>query len=403
MPKVNPDILKWARTTAGFSEEQAVKKLGIKDLKDITAINRLTALESGEVIPSRAVLVKMSLQYRRPLLTFYLSEKPRTGDRGQDYRTLPETVEITQKLLVDAVIRDVRSRQALVQSVLEDEDEAVRLSFIGSLKMTQGVDKALSLLTKQLQWNLNEYANQRTIEEAFAYLREKVERAGIFVLLVDNLGSYHTTIDVTVFRGFALADDVAPFIAINANDSKGAWCFTLVHEFVHLWLGATGVSGSVGDQEIEKFCNDVASEFLLPAQEMKTLSIDNKTDFARAEDMINQFARRRKVSRTMVAYKLFRADFITFERYEKLKASFKEDWLRAKNDQRLRAKEAKSGPTYYITKKHRVGRALINLVARMMYGGALTTTKAAKILGVRAQNVHGVLEDTVLTAARGMV
>ena len=403
MPKVNPDILKWARTTAGFSEEQAVKKLGIKDLKDITAINRLTALESGEVIPSRAVLVKMSLQYRRPLLTFYLSEKPRTGDRGQDYRTLPETVEITQKLLVDAVIRDVRSRQALVQSVLEDEDEAVRLSFIGSLKMTQGVDKALSLLTKQLQWNLNEYANQRTIEEAFAYLREKVERAGIFVLLVDNLGSYHTTIDVTVFRGFALADDVAPFIAINANDSKGAWCFTLVHEFVHLWLGATGVSGSVGDQEIEKFCNDVASEFLLPAQEMKTLSIDNKTDFARAEDMINQFARRRKVSRTMVAYKLFRADFITFERYEKLKASFKEDWLRAKNDQRLRGKEAKSGPTYYITKKHRVGRALINLVARMMYGGALTTTKAAKILGVRAQNVHGVLEDTVLTAARGMV
>ena len=403
MPKVNPDILKWARTTAGFSEEQAVKKLGIKDLKDITAINRLTALESGEVIPSRAVLVKMSLQYRRPLLTFYLSEKPRTGDRGQDYRTLPETVEITQKLLVDAVIRDVRSRQALVQSVLEDEDEAVRLPFIGSLKMTQGVDKALSLLTKQLQWNLNEYANQRTIEEAFAYLREKVERAGIFVLLVDNLGSYHTTIDVTVFRGFALADDVAPFIAINANDSKGAWCFTLVHELVHLWLGATGVSGSVGDQEIEKFCNDVASEFLLPAQEMKTLSIDNKTDFARAEDMINQFARRRKVSRTMVAYKLFRADFITFERYEKLKASFKEDWLRAKNDQRLRAKEAKSGPTYYITKKHRVGRALINLVARMMYGGALTTTKAAKILGVRAQNVHGVLEDTVLTAARGMV
>ena len=140
MPKVNPDILKWARTTAGFSEEQAVKKLGIKDLKDITAINRLTALESGEVIPSRAVLVKMSLQYRRPLLTFYLSEKPRTGDRGQDYRTLPETVEITQKLLVDAVIRDVRSRQALVQSVLEDEDEAVRLPFIGSLKMTQGVE-----------------------------------------------------------------------------------------------------------------------------------------------------------------------------------------------------------------------------------------------------------------------
>ncbi len=403
MPKVNPDILKWARTTAGFSEEQAVKKLGIKDLKDITAINRLAALERGDVIPSRAVLVKMSLQYRRPLLTFYLSEKPCTGDRGHDYRTLPETVEITQKLLVDAVIRDIRSRQALVRSVLEDEDEAVRLPFLGSLKMTQGVGKALSLLTKQLQWNLNEYASQQTIEEAFAHLRGKIEQAGIFVLLVDNLGSHHTTIDVTLFRGFALADDVAPFVAINANDSKGAWCFTLIHELVHLWLGATGVSASVGNQEIEKFCNDVASEFLLPVEKMKTLVIDNKTDLGRAEDMINQFAKTRNVSRTMVAYKLFRAECITFERYEKLKASFKEDWLRAKKEQRLKAREAKNGPTYYITKKHRVGRALINLVARMMYSGALTTTKAAKVLGVRAQNVHGVIEITGPNAARGVI
>src|SRR5690606_38969916 len=141
-----------------------------------------------------------------------------------------------------------------------------------------------------LNWDLNEYRSHPNIERAFAFLRGKAEEAGIFVLLIDNLGSYHTAIDVEAFRGFALADEVAPSIAINANDSKGAWCFTLVHELVHLLLGATGVSGSDDNQEIEKFCNDVASEFLVPMEEIHSLRIDNDTDFAMAKNVIKHFA-----------------------------------------------------------------------------------------------------------------
>ena len=140
----------------------------------------------------------------------------------------------------------------MVRSVLEDEDEAEILPFVGSLTMKQGESAALSSLKKHLNFDLNAYGNQPTIERAFAFLRGQAEEAGVFVLLVDNLGSHHTTIAVEAFRGFALADDIAPFTAINANDSKGAWCFTLVHELVHLWLGETGVSGPYGDQKIEK-------------------------------------------------------------------------------------------------------------------------------------------------------
>lgn len=403
MPKVNPDILLWARDTAGLKEEAAAKKLGLRDTKGVSAIEKLAALESGKVSPTRAMLVKMSKQYRRPLLTFYLSKEPCLGDRGQDYRTLPETVEITHQALVDVVIRDIRARQALVRSVLEDEDEAETLPFIGSLKMKQGESAAISSLKKHLNWDLNEYRNHITIERAFAFLRGQAEEAGVFVLLVDNLGSHHTTIDVEAFRGFALADDVAPFIAINANDSKGAWCFTLVHELVHLWLGATGVSGNYGDQEIEKFCNDVASEFLLPMREIRELGINNRTAFLEAKDIIKQFGQSRNVSNTMVAYKLSRINLITYARFLELKVSFRADWLKYKNAQRLKAKETEGGPTYYVTKKHRVGNGLINLVSRMMYGGAITTTKAGKVLGVRPQNVQGVLENSSPFTTRNIV
>ena len=34
-----------------------------------------------------------------------------------------------------------------------------------------------------------------------------------------NLGSHHTDLEVEVFRGFALADDFAPFVVVNPKDS----------------------------------------------------------------------------------------------------------------------------------------------------------------------------------------
>jgi hypothetical protein len=83
-------------------------------------------------------------------------------------------------------------------------------------------------------------------EEAFAYLRQKVESSRIFVLLLGNLGSHHTNISVEIFRGFALADKIAPLAVISDNDAVSAWCFTTLHKVAHLWLGETGVSGWAG-------------------------------------------------------------------------------------------------------------------------------------------------------------
>src|SRR5260221_13668344 len=47
MPRVNPEILSWARKTAGFSQSDAVEKLGINDARGVAAVDRLAAIESG--------------------------------------------------------------------------------------------------------------------------------------------------------------------------------------------------------------------------------------------------------------------------------------------------------------------------------------------------------------------
>ena len=91
------------------------------------------------------------------------------------------------------------------------------------------------------------------------------------MLLKGDLGNYVSAIDTRVFRGFCIADEVAPFVVINDQDARTAWTFTLLHETVHLLLGHTGVSGAYTESEVERFCDDVAGEFLLPGDEMDEL------------------------------------------------------------------------------------------------------------------------------------
>ncbi|MBK7541942.1 MAG: ImmA/IrrE family metallo-endopeptidase [Candidatus Competibacteraceae bacterium] len=124
-------------------------------------------------------------------------------------------------------------------------------------------------IQKSFGFDQKKYRSFRTQDDAFKYLRACVEGAGVFTLLLGNLGSHHTNLSTEVFRGFALSDDIAPFIVINDQDAKLAWSVTLLHEVAHLWLGKTGISGGSIERTLEKFCNEVASEILLPEIEIR--------------------------------------------------------------------------------------------------------------------------------------
>lgn len=400
MPRVNADILQWARESAGLGREEAAARLGINEARGIPAIDRLAALEAGDAEPTRPVLLRMAKLYHRPLLTFYMAAPPRRGDRGEDFRTLPEDRSATADALLDALIRDVRARQSIVRAAMEDDGELEPRSFIGSKRVADGVEEVAASIRNTLQFRLEEFRRPRLADEAFTVLRRKVEAAGIFVLLAGNLGSHHTEIDLDTFRGFAVADPVAPFVVINDQDAKSAWSFTLLHEVAHLWLGQTGVSGARAERDIEKFCNDVAGELLLPAIELRALAIGNNTALQEAIDQIGQFANVRNLSRSMVAYKLYRSGNIRHDKWRELSTYFRQQWLADRIARRERGKESESGPNYYVVRRHRVGSALIDFVSRMTASGALTTSKAGKVLGVRAKNVHLLISTPAPDRAR---
>ncbi len=388
MLNVNHEIIVWARETAKLTRKEAVKKLGIRDARRVTALQQLAALENGEIEPTRPLLVKMAKYYRRPLLTFYLFAPPQEANRGADFRILPGGCSAAEAANLDALLRNVRARQSMVRAILEDEEEAEALPFIGAGSMTDGKESLLELLQALLRVDRSQYRAQNNPDTAFKLLRFSAEAAGIFVLLKSNLGSYHTNIEVELFRGFAIADDVAPFVVINNLDSKPAWSFTLLHELVHLLLGQTGISGARAESETERFCNEVAGEFLLSVSELEALDLHGETDVNIAEKKISKFAGAHHVSHTLVAYTAFRAGVIEPDIFRSLFSRFSGYWDQAR--QKQSEKRVKINP--YVVNRHRIGKALIDLAQRMMGLGALTTCKAAKILGVKPKQVQALLD-----------
>ena len=391
MPKVNPEIMRWARESMGLTLDHAAAKLNLRDARGTKAADRLAELEAGDTEPTRPLLVRMARQYRRPLLTFYLSGPPLRGDRGQDFRTLPQDYSLTADALLDALIRNVSARQSMVRAVLEDEDEAQPLAFVGSMAMADGVSALQTSIQSTIGVSLAEFRNQTSPDHAFSLLRAGVEAVGVFVLLMGNLGSHHTSIDLEVFRGFTLSDNIAPFVIINDQDSRAAWSFTLLHELAHLWLGQTGVSGVRAGQIIEQFCNDVAGQFLLPSEELAQLNVNDSTDFKESASRVSNFARQRNLSSSMVAYKLYRVGKIGESTWNHLSATFRNMWLEQRSEQRTRSRGREDGPDYYVVRRHRVGQGLISLVGRTMAAGSLTTSQAGRVLGVKAQNVQPLL------------
>jgi Zn-dependent peptidase ImmA (M78 family) len=392
VPNINNNILIWARESSGFSIEDAAKKLQLHDTKTSSATNKLLAFEKGKP-PTRALLVKMSNQYKKPLLTFYMKNPPEKADRGEDFRTLSGETSLRENAIVDTLIGDVKARQSVLREALLEEDEAEELVFIGSINSKEKIASVVEKIKFTLNFDLREFRKYKVADDAFKYLRSATEAIGVYTLLTGNLGSHHSNVGVSTFRGFVLADKIAPFVVINDLDNRSAWSFTLLHELVHLWLGKTGVSSLYFESQIEKFCNDVASEILLPSNDLKNLLVDTSS-FNNLNQEISKFSQARNISSSLVSYRLFKDGIIDKNLWQELSSFYKEQWLEFKAKQKKQRAKNKGGPNYFVVHRNKLGNALVSIAERMTYSGALTTTRAALLLGVKPLKVQKLFDTS---------
>ena len=386
---INPEVLIWARETAGLDLVTAARKIGLNPVRGASGADRLVALEHGDSAPTAAQLRKMAQHYHRPLLTFYMPKVPAPAELGQDFRTLPDQGDPANVLLA-TLLRDVKARQSLVRDALEDDEDVVEVPLVRSQAGMRAADSLSDALIAAIDFNRAEFRARASAEDAFTYLRALVEAKGVFVLLAGDCGHWSTAIEVGTFRGFAIADPLAPFIVINDQDAKAAWSFTLLHELAHLLLGESGVSGGAPQAGIEQLCNDTAAAALIAPAEIANLPLEGG---ARDIVEINVLADRARVSRSMIAYQLFRNGRLTQVRWEELRDQFRAEWIAGKAREKERNKGSAGGPNWYVVRRHRLGAALLSVARQGIADGSLTPTRAARMLGVKPMAVYPLLAD----------
>lgn len=113
---INPALLIWARTTAGYELSGAAEALVINREK-------LEAWEEGEDQPSIPQLRKLAELYKRPLAVLYLPEPPQAFQPMQDFRRLPDVGprRFSPGLTLD--IRSAQQRRLLALEMLEEVGE----------------------------------------------------------------------------------------------------------------------------------------------------------------------------------------------------------------------------------------------------------------------------------------
>jgi len=286
----------------------------------------------------------------------------------------------------------------LLRDVLADDEDGQLLGFIASCGIGDGAVAVAGRMRTTLGVTPGEQRRSNGPAALFARLRAAAERVGIFVLLLGDLGSHHSDIGEDVFRGFALADDVAPFVVINDNDATTARSFTLLHELAHLWIGATGVSGplrGVAANAVERFCNAVAGEFLLPSEALQGVANGGATtlDPEAALLLTSDIAQDWNVSQGVVAYRLLLDGWIDGEVAAWMFRSFAERWRAERQRAKENRKPDETGPGFYALRRSRLGAGLLDTVQRALQGDALTHTKAARILGVAPSAVNRLLRE----------
>jgi Zn-dependent peptidase ImmA (M78 family) len=358
---VEPALLRWARERAELDIAQLSKRFP-----------KLREWESRTVQPTLKQLEAFARVTHAPVGYLFLPQPPVENIPIPDFRTVDNAhiAHPSPDLLETVYICE--QRQEWYRDFARAAGEAA-LPFAGSFTVRAAIGTAAAAIRSALQFDVERRRTLPTWSEALREFIAQADELGILVMCSGIVGSNtHRKLDPQEFRGFALADPLAPVIFINGADTRSAQMFTLAHELAHVWLGQSALSDAdaryVPDQAVERWCNGVAAELLVPIDMLRQ-------EYHDGEDLAtetNRLARRFKVSTLVILRRIHDAGGLTREElWEAYGAELA----------RLRALSSGAGGNFYLTLPARVSKRFARALVSSTLEGQTLYRDALRMLG----------------------
>jgi Zn-dependent peptidase ImmA (M78 family) len=311
-----------------------------------------------------------------PIGFLFLSEPPAEELPIPDFRTFGDRSLNTPTPDLLETIYACEQRQEWYRAYAETNG-AERVEWIGSLSLETPVVQASAALRDVLGFGLDRRSEFSNWRQALDGLREHAEDAGVLVMINGVVGSNTTRVlNPGEFRGFALADDLAPVVFINGADTQAAKIFTLAHELGHLSLGESAISvpdlGRLEDRNrSERWCNAVAAELLVPLEVIRA-AYRPSDDLAAELDRLAVFY---KVSSLVVLRRIAEAGLMDAQTY---RSAYATELARVLE---LAGPATTSGGSFYNTTPIRVSKRFARALISDTMEGRTSHRDAFRLLG----------------------
>lgn len=378
---VEPALLHWAVNRAGWDAQTVQSRAP-----------HFSEWASGTRRPTLKQLEKFANDTHTPMGLLFLAEPPFEDVPIPDMRTLGNAVLRAPSADLLDTIYQCQVRQDWYRSFAQVH-QIPGPPFVGAATTKSDPMVVADQIRMGLRFGVEARSEFPNWEGALRELIDRIEHVGVLVMVNGVVGSNtHRKLDPEEFRGFALADRIAPLIFVNGADTKAAQIFTLVHELAHIWLGGSALSDAAlaarSAVAEETWCNDVAAEVLLP---MAHLQQDYRGDSSTEE--LERLAKKYRVSTLVVLRRLFDAGFLKWDQYR--------DWY-ARELARVMAFLARrgdqAGGNYYYTQPLRISRRFSQAVIASALEGETSYRDAYSLLETKKHSTFANLASELVVA-----
>ena len=378
---VTPTVLKWARESANMS---------IFDVADTLKkpVDIVQGWENGESSPTYSQLEKLAYEvYKRPLAIFFMPTAPYEPKLSAEFRSLPDSDLKHLSRQTTLLIRKARAFQMALME-LHGERNPVVLPIWKRIKTNSKSDirELANQVREVLSVSVENIAQRPDHDAALKIWRRAIEAQGIHI--------FKDSFKQTELSGFCLQHPEFPVILINNSTTRTRQIFSLLHELAHLLCDRSGISrfDNQGidelpkpDRDIEKFCNALAAEILVPSEYFKlaTRGFDplhaEDEDFAQLADLFH-------VSRSVILRRFVDSGLVSMPFY----LDKDREWI----DQ-IKATRDGGGGSYYNTKGAYLSEQFLREVVSRYSRRLISKVEASDLIGEKPRNFDR-FEDMVL-------